>query len=326
MLGIEAGGTRQRARPERGDARLRHARRAAGRYSLLLQDEHGQIQETHSVSAGLDYPGVGPEHALLRATGRVELRGGRRRRIARGARRVLPRRRHPARDRVGARARRRAALGADTSGRANPDRPLGPRRQGHADAAAHAAGGRLMSAADVPHDRSVRRYARRGDGGAGARRVHDRRIPGARAIPRAVSRAVADAADVVEIGVPFTDPMADGVTIQRSSRAALRARRHAAWLLDELAAMRPRPRAPLLLMSYLNPLLAYRTRALAGSAPPRPASAASSFPTCRTRKAPNCARRSSAHGLALVQMVTPVTPPARLADALRRERRDSSTR
>jgi tryptophan synthase beta chain len=38
---------------------------------VLLQDEHGQIQETHSVSAGLDYPGVGPEHALLQAAGRV---------------------------------------------------------------------------------------------------------------------------------------------------------------------------------------------------------------------------------------------------------------
>ena len=42
-----------------------------GCYSLLLQDAHGQIQETHSVSAGLDYPGVGPEHALLATIGRV---------------------------------------------------------------------------------------------------------------------------------------------------------------------------------------------------------------------------------------------------------------
>src|SRR6185437_15380369 len=40
-------------------------------YSMLLQDENGQIQETHSVSAGLDYPGVGPEHALLASTGRA---------------------------------------------------------------------------------------------------------------------------------------------------------------------------------------------------------------------------------------------------------------
>jgi tryptophan synthase beta chain len=38
---------------------------------MLLQNEDGQIQETHSVSAGLDYPGVGPEHALLAAIGRV---------------------------------------------------------------------------------------------------------------------------------------------------------------------------------------------------------------------------------------------------------------
>ena len=45
-----------------------------GCYSMLLQDEDGQIQETHSVSAGLDYPGVGPEHALLLTAGRVQRR------------------------------------------------------------------------------------------------------------------------------------------------------------------------------------------------------------------------------------------------------------
>jgi tryptophan synthase beta chain len=43
-----------------------------GTYTVLLQDPQGQIQETHSVSAGLDYPGVGPEHALLRDIGRVD--------------------------------------------------------------------------------------------------------------------------------------------------------------------------------------------------------------------------------------------------------------
>ena len=42
-----------------------------GAYSMLLYDDNGQIQETHSVSAGLDYPGVGPEHALLKLIGRV---------------------------------------------------------------------------------------------------------------------------------------------------------------------------------------------------------------------------------------------------------------
>ena len=38
---------------------------------MILQDDDGQVQETHSISAGLDYSGVGPEHALLKATGRV---------------------------------------------------------------------------------------------------------------------------------------------------------------------------------------------------------------------------------------------------------------
>src|ERR687895_1855774 len=43
-----------------------------GSKSLLLQDEHGQVTEAHSVSAGLDYPGVGPEHAHLATVGRAE--------------------------------------------------------------------------------------------------------------------------------------------------------------------------------------------------------------------------------------------------------------
>jgi len=46
-----------------------------GNRTYLLQDEHGQIQTTHSVSAGLDYPGVGPEHAWLKDTGRAQYVG-----------------------------------------------------------------------------------------------------------------------------------------------------------------------------------------------------------------------------------------------------------
>jgi tryptophan synthase beta chain len=72
ILGIEAGGRG----PGLGEnaATLSHGRPGVlhGSYSMLLQDADGQIQETHSVSAGLDYPGVGPEHALLLACGRVQ--------------------------------------------------------------------------------------------------------------------------------------------------------------------------------------------------------------------------------------------------------------
>ncbi len=71
IIGIEAGGRGSGL----GDnaATLAHGRPGVlhGCYSLLLQDSDGQIQETHSVSAGLDYPGVGPEHALLLMAGRV---------------------------------------------------------------------------------------------------------------------------------------------------------------------------------------------------------------------------------------------------------------
>ncbi|MGH8141191.1 MAG: tryptophan synthase subunit beta [Steroidobacteraceae bacterium] len=74
LLGIEAGGRGEGL----GDnaATLAHGRPGVlhGSYSMLLQNEDGQVQETHSVSAGLDYPGVGPEHALLRRIGRVQYR------------------------------------------------------------------------------------------------------------------------------------------------------------------------------------------------------------------------------------------------------------
>ena len=72
LLGIEAGG--RGAGLGENAAPLSHGRPGVlhGSYSMLLQDADGQIQETHSVSAGLDYPGVGPEHALLRACGRVQ--------------------------------------------------------------------------------------------------------------------------------------------------------------------------------------------------------------------------------------------------------------
>jgi tryptophan synthase beta chain len=72
ILGIEAGGLG--AGLGQNAATLVHGRPGVlhGSYSMLLQDEHGQIQETHSVSAGLDYPGVGPEHALLASIGRVQ--------------------------------------------------------------------------------------------------------------------------------------------------------------------------------------------------------------------------------------------------------------
>ncbi|TAE34937.1 MAG: tryptophan synthase subunit beta [Alphaproteobacteria bacterium] len=71
-IGVEAGGegiesTRHAASLTRGSAGILH-----GNKTYLLHNEDGQITQTHSISAGLDYPGIGPEHAWLHDTGRVQ--------------------------------------------------------------------------------------------------------------------------------------------------------------------------------------------------------------------------------------------------------------
>src|SRR5262249_31609706 len=71
MLGLEAGGMGSGLGQNAASLAYGTPGVLQGSYSLLLQDPDGQIQETHSVSAGLDYPGVGPEHALLMGVGRV---------------------------------------------------------------------------------------------------------------------------------------------------------------------------------------------------------------------------------------------------------------
>jgi len=84
LVGVEAGGRGRNL----GDhaARFRGGSPGVlqGTYSYLLQDNDGQIIPTHSVSAGLDYPAIGPEHAMLADEG-VRLPGARRRKAAKDA-------------------------------------------------------------------------------------------------------------------------------------------------------------------------------------------------------------------------------------------------
>jgi tryptophan synthase beta chain len=75
LIGVEAAGhglhtAAHGATLQRGRIGILH-----GAKTLVLQDDHGQIRESHSISAGLDYPGVGPEHAYLQAIGRAEYVG-----------------------------------------------------------------------------------------------------------------------------------------------------------------------------------------------------------------------------------------------------------
>jgi tryptophan synthase beta chain len=71
LVGVEAGGRGPALGDNSATLTLGRPGVLQGSYSMLLQDANGQIQETHSVSAGLDYPGVGPEHSLLLSAGRV---------------------------------------------------------------------------------------------------------------------------------------------------------------------------------------------------------------------------------------------------------------
>ncbi len=75
LIGVEAAGAgldsgRHAASLQKGSPGVLHGNR-----TYVLQDQHGQITETHSISAGLDYPGVGPEHAYLKDIGRAEYVG-----------------------------------------------------------------------------------------------------------------------------------------------------------------------------------------------------------------------------------------------------------
>ncbi len=125
-----------------------------------------------------------------------------------------------------------------------------------------------------------------------------------------VLEQLAEAGDIVEIGVPFSDPMADGVTIQRASEAALANGTTLEWILRELKAHGD-PGVPLVLMSYYNPLLAYGIDRLAERCDACGVGGLI-VPDLPWEESANVRALLDRHGVGLVQMVTPATPEVRL--------------
>jgi tryptophan synthase alpha chain len=127
---------------------------------------------------------------------------------------------------------------------------------------------------------------------------------------------IADAADAVELGVPFSDPMADGVTIQRSSEQAIAHGVNLHWIFDQLQAREFELGAPLMMMSYLNPLLAFGYEALAERAA---ATGVDGFlvPDLPYEESQPLKAALDVRGLALVQFVTPATSDERMAMIVR---------
>ena len=124
-------------------------------------------------------------------------------------------------------------------------------------------------------------------------------------------QAIAEVGDVVELGVPFSDPMADGMTIQRSSFAAIENGVTLTWIFDQLDPIQDNVNAPLVMMSYLNPLLAFGYARLASRAR-ETGVCAFIVPDLPYEESAEISTALDAQGVGLIQLVTPATPADRL--------------
>lgn len=129
--------------------------------------------------------------------------------------------------------------------------------------------------------------------------------------------AMADAgADGLELGVPFSDPLADGATLQRAGSLALEQGASLGMALDLVRAFRARHDTPVVAMSYYNPLLAYGLEALGRAA----ASAGLDgliVPDLPIEEAAPLRASCAAHGLHLVSLLAPTSTDARIEQTAR---------
>ena len=130
---------------------------------------------------------------------------------------------------------------------------------------------------------------------------------------------IAPYAAAIEIGVPFSDPMADGVTIQESSRIAITNGVTLDWIFTTLAGLSPQQRAslpPLVLMGYLNPFLMMGLDVVAARSN-EAGIAALIIPDLPMEEGQSFRKTLRAAGTGLIQLVSPVTPPDRAAELCR---------
>ena len=125
---------------------------------------------------------------------------------------------------------------------------------------------------------------------------------------RALLRCTA-ACDLVEVGLPFSDPIADGPSICHSSEVALAQGMHADLMFDLLADERRRP--PAIVMTYVNPVLAYGPDAFLGRA--RECGVQGLILTDLPPEEPALLEAAEEHGIATVLLVSPTTPAERMA-------------
>lgn len=120
-------------------------------------------------------------------------------------------------------------------------------------------------------------------------------------------------ADVIELGVPFSDPVADGPTIQRSSQIALEQGTTLAWTLDQLRQFRAEYATPVVIFSYLNPILRYGWKQFIEDAVAAGAQGVllTDLPVGAD---PQIEHALEASPLALIRLIAPTTDPQRMRE------------
>lgn len=124
-------------------------------------------------------------------------------------------------------------------------------------------------------------------------------------------------ADVIELGVPFSDPLADGPTIQRSSHRAIGEGASLPWVLSELAAFRARSETAVVLFTYLNPVLAYGVDRFIEESVAAGADGVL-ITDLPVGSDPALERAFEESRLSLIRLIAPTTAPARAAEIARR--------
>jgi tryptophan synthase alpha chain len=162
---------------------------------------------------------------------------------------------------------------------------------------------------------------------AGLRARHERALipyfvagdPSLEVTARLIEEADARGADVIEVGLPFSDPLADGPTIQRAAVRALERGTSLYRLLPVLAGVSGRIRAPLVLMTYLNPLHRYGFDKVALDLA-RAGVAGLIVPDCPIDESGPLGKAAAAAGLDLIALAAPTSGPERLRRIARQSR------
>jgi tryptophan synthase beta chain len=239
-----------------------------GNRTYLLQDDNGQILETHSISAGLDYPGVGPEHAFLKDSGRAEYAAitddealAAFHRLCR-TEGIIP----------ALESSHAVAHAIKLAATMKPDQHLLVNLSGRGDkdigTVADLSGADFYCRPSCRGPAGEGRRARRGSAMSRIANVleplrRDGRTalipyvtagdPYADATVDVLHGLVDGGADVIELGVPFSDPMADGPVIQKASERALARGIGLTQVLDIVRGCRQRnTHTPIVLMGYAN--------------------------------------------------------------------------